>query len=175
MPRGWRSLFQNKNYYSTVLAIWPNPLVHDFCLIIEMDHTGDVSTCTHNALGKSFRKQPLQQHGSTCQPSFCKNLTGTAPRQAERLCCVELELFSLSPFTQRFSLTQNYSLFNICLHFKTSGTTNPITGNEDNSALWKKFIRLNKNMGKLYARKVKLPINFQAFIMPQKTLLTPRS
>lgn len=113
---------------------------------------------THTTLwANQFRKQPLQQHGSTCQPSFCKNLTGTAPRQAERLCWVELELFPLSPFTQRFSLTQNYSLFNICLHFKTSGTTNPITGNEDNSALWKKFIRLNKNMGKLYARKVKLP------------------
>lgn len=47
-------------------------------------------------------------------------------------------LLPISLYT-RFSLayTWNYTLFNICLHFKTSGATNPTRGNEDHCALWK--------------------------------------
>lgn len=54
---------------------------------------------------------------------------------------------------------------------KASGATNPITGDEGHSALWEKFITLNKNVGKLFVRKVKSSTHFQTFIMLQKTLL----
>lgn len=42
MPTVWRSLFQNKNYCFAALAPWWKPPARDFCLIMEMDGSGDV-------------------------------------------------------------------------------------------------------------------------------------
>lgn len=76
-----KSLFQNKNCCFAVLAPWQKPPVHDFCLIMEMDGSGDVfawhaelranqsrerscSSTAHLAGPPSARTQQQQHTGS---------------------------------------------------------------------------------------------------------------
>lgn len=44
--------FRKKTYCFTVLAIWPKPPVHDFCLITQTDRTGDALTWHAEHLGQ---------------------------------------------------------------------------------------------------------------------------
>lgn len=131
MPRVWKSLFQNKNCCFAVLAPWQKPPVHDFCLIMEMDGSGDVFAWHAELRANQSRERSCSSTARLVGPPSARTQqqqhTGSWTGCTIRTGWVQLELFFPSPFIQRFSLayTWNYTLFNICLHFKTSGKTNP--------------------------------------------------